>query len=103
MNSLVFLSLALSASMATHSAATAPVAESSLGNSAQPGEQAANAEAPSEKKICRRSPSTGSRIATQKTCLTKAEWDRASIEARNSIDKLNRASREGGARVNPGQ
>jgi hypothetical protein len=41
----------------------------------------------SERVVCKNQRATGSRLAGERICKTKAEWDREKQEARNKMDE----------------
>jgi predicted secreted protein len=48
---------------------------------------------PAEDKVCRREEVTGSRLAGRRICKTRAQWKAEEDALRNSMDQLQRGSR----------
>jgi hypothetical protein len=61
-------------------------------SSASPTAVAA-AEAPADKKICKREKQIGSMVRVKKICRTKAEWDESAAQARQDMGEIQRTSR----------
>lgn len=53
----------------------------------------ATATADADKKICKRSTTTGSLVRNKKICRTKAEWDAAEAQARQDVGEIQRTTR----------
>jgi hypothetical protein len=59
-------------------------------------------QAPKEKKICRTETVTGSLVSKRRVCLTKAEWDQLSQQARDSVNRFtSRSTGTPGTTSNP--
>ena len=57
----------------------------------QPAAQAAPGGTPaSERRICRVTPTIGTRLGGTRTCRTKAEWDAADRENREAVNRYQR-------------
>ena len=54
---------------------------------AAPPVKLAKADAPDE-RICRRTPKTGSLVSVERTCLTRAQWDRYEANIREGFEPL---------------
>jgi len=79
-------------------AVSAPALAADDANAQGTGGQAATA----EKKICRTETVTGSLVSKRRICLTKAEWDKLSADARHSMDNYtNRSTGIPGTASNP--
>ena len=76
----------LAAAALVASIAAAPVALSAE----QPAPTEIKTAAAEEKKICRKTEVTGSRLGSKKVCKTKAEWQRVDDAAQEYMRELNR-------------
>lgn len=56
---------------------------------------AEEAAAPKQKqrRICRREPTTGTRLAAPRVCRTQREWDETAQQAREDMDRMQTRSR----------
>jgi len=83
MSFLIFFGLAATATVPVEAPAPPPAVE----NPAKPPAEklAADANNDSDKKICRRSAPTGSRIPTKSICLTAKEWDEVGQKTRQAL------------------
>ena len=77
------LALTLTTQQANEAPATPPPAE----NVAKDPEAKIADNSDSEKKICRRSAPTGSRIPTKAICLTAKEWDELGQRTRTGLNQ----------------
>jgi|GEM_PF-2469841 len=46
-----------------------------------------------ERRICRREPTTGTRLAPPRVCRTQREWDETAQQAREDMDRMQNRSR----------
>jgi hypothetical protein len=65
-------------------------------------DESSEQQAPKEKKICRTETVTGSLVSKRRVCLTKAEWDQLSQQARDSVNRFtSRSTGTPGTSSNP--
>ena len=81
------------------SAMTVPAGAASPSAQSQPSAKAAKEAPRAEKVVCRSINTTGSLIASDRVCKTRAEWDREADETARDIDQ--QTKRATGVRIDP--